>query len=130
VDATEGCAARRVAEVGIKVFDLRRPGTQDSVFKAHAGGPAGPRDRRGASAGAHLNIAKGAARGDVEKRAIEGVAHAAACSAEPAGLDRAAWHRADPRSRALIFSHPFASRFALNVKHQTSILFSDPLLLA
>src|SRR5262245_37055946 len=126
VNAAGGRAARRIAEVGIKIFDLRRPGAQDSVFEANAGGPAGPRDRRGSSAGAHLNIAEGAARGDVEQRAVEGVAHAPACSTEPAGLDCAARYGADPRSRTGTVPHPVAGKIALNAEDQAPVLQVEP----
>src|SRR6476646_3673397 len=50
VDLVACCRARSadcgatggVAKIGIKIFDLRRPGSENCVFDAEARGPAGP----------------------------------------------------------------------------------------
>src|SRR4029077_15006091 len=50
VDLVACCRARSadcgatvgLAKIGVKIFDLRRPGSENCVFDAQAGGPAGP----------------------------------------------------------------------------------------
>src|SRR4029078_2851871 len=55
VDAAGGGPARRIAQVRIKIFDLRGPGTENPIFKAHARRPASAVDGRRSRARRHLN---------------------------------------------------------------------------
>src|SRR5690349_21296567 len=42
VDTARGSAAGRCTQIGIKIFDLRRPRSEDAIFEANTGGPPDP----------------------------------------------------------------------------------------
>lgn len=83
--------ARDLAEVDVKIFDLRRPVVEEGPFDAGARRPAdvGLVDRSAVRRGA-LDVAECGATGDVGQEAVEGVADAAAAGAQPTVLGRAA----------------------------------------
>ena len=97
---SRGRALHRI-QVGVEIFDLRRPVVHEGVFEAAAQHPA--ELRLGGAAEAQrvgLDVAERGAGGEVGQEAVEGVADAAARGAEPGVLGFAAQWAVD-RGRPL-----------------------------
>src|SRR5260221_1009246 len=91
VDIGRGAAcrrfARRVADIGVEIFELRGPVVGDHAFDADADRPAGIGvARAGKAAEVRLDVAERDAAGDIRQPAIPRVTDAAAHRAEPAVL--------------------------------------------
>src|SRR5712675_1951217 len=90
-EAVAAHAAIEAAEVVVEIFDLGGPVAGDRKLDAGAGSPADLRVGRAAEARIRRrHVAEGGAAGDVGHPAIERIAQAAACGAEPGVLAAAA----------------------------------------
>src|SRR4029079_9039803 len=130
VDLVACCRARSadrgatggIAKIGIKIFDLRRPGSENCVFDAEARGPAGPIGGCGHAVREHLDIAERAACGEVGQCAIKGITDPATRGGKPAGLDLAAGQTAKAGPGTGRTSDPAAGGVAFKAEDEWSAL--------